>query len=103
MNFDVLQIKPATIPGMSRRSHNFWFGHPWVSSDVIIKFWFHAPPDARGLQNNASARNLQYWTFPPDYDKRMVEAVTALVANTPREATAAATTPETGTAASKTP
>ena len=65
MNFDVLQIKPATIPGMSRRSHNFWFGHPWVSSDVIIKFWFHAPPDARGLQNNASARNLQYWTFPP--------------------------------------
>ena len=93
MNFDVLQIKPATIPGMSRRSHNFWFGHPWVSSDVIIKFWFHAPPDARGLQNNASARNLQYWTFPPDYDKRMVEAVTALVANTP----------ETGTAASKTP
>ena len=73
---------------MARRSHNFWFGHPWVSSDVIIKFWFHAPPDARGLQRNASAQNLQYWTFPPDYDQRMVGAVTALLAKRPLEAAA---------------
>lgn len=89
LNFDVLQIKPANIPGMARRAHNFWFGHPWVSSDVIIKFWFHAPPNARGLEGNTSVQNLQYWTFPPDYEKRMVNAVTTLMAQkTPETAMA---------------
>lgn len=78
MNFDVLRIQPANIPGMARRSHNFWFGHPWVSTDVLLKFWFHAPPDARGLQVNATEQNLQYWTFPSDYDKRLEGAVRKL-------------------------
>ena len=50
----------------------------------------YVPPDARGLQGTASDQNLQYGTFPPDYDKRMVAAVTKLVAGTPRET---ATTP----------
>jgi esterase/lipase superfamily enzyme len=78
LNFDVLRIEPANIPGMSRRSHNFWFGHPWVSTDVLLKFWFHAPPVQRGLQENSTAQGLQYWTFPADYDKRLEGAVREL-------------------------
>ena len=75
MKFDVLRIEPSNIPGMSRRSHNFWFGHPWVSTDVLLKFWFHAPPQERGLKENFTDRNLQYWAFPADYDKRLEGAV----------------------------
>ncbi len=85
MNFDVLRIQPEAIPGLAQRSHNFWFGHPWVSSDVLIKFWFHAAPAARGLQRNLSPRQLQYWTFPSDYDARMATAVRTLT-NTPQAA-----------------
>ena len=78
LNFDVLWVRPESIPGLAQRSHTFWYDHPWVSTDVLLKFWFHAPPDARGLQGNASEQNLQYWTFPPDYDKRLESAVRKL-------------------------
>ncbi len=48
--FDVLSIRPEDLPGLPASSHSFWYDHPWVSTDVLLKLRFHAPPLARGLR-----------------------------------------------------
>lgn len=71
MNFDLISVQPEVIPGMRRGAHAFWYDHPWVSSDVMIKFLFHVPPAVRGLASNWTPRQFQYWTFPADYGARV--------------------------------
>jgi esterase/lipase superfamily enzyme len=78
LSFDVISVNPDVIPGLGRRSHSFWFDHPWVSSDVLIKFLFHVPPSLRGLDQNSNEQGIVYWTFPPDYDTRVVEIMRQL-------------------------
>jgi esterase/lipase superfamily enzyme len=78
LDFDAISVESNVIPGLRRRSHSFWYDHPWVSSDVLIKFLFHVPPSIRGLDQNRGERGFQYWTFPPDYDTRVVEIMRRL-------------------------
>lgn len=78
MNFDLISVKPEVIPGLSRRSHSYWYDHPWVSSDVMIKLLFHIPPAARGLEQNWTAQRFRFWTFPPDYDRRVTDIMRKL-------------------------
>jgi len=61
-------------------SHSFWYDHPWVSSDVLLKLRFHAPPPARGLEPNSTAEALAFWTFPADYAQRLPTVARALAA-----------------------
>lgn len=68
---DVLSIRPADLPGLPATSHAFWYDHPWVSSDVLLKLAFHAPPAARGLDPNRNEIELAFWTFPTDYATRL--------------------------------
>ena len=49
---DVLSISAEDLPGLPADSHSFWYDHPWVSSDVLLKLRFHAAPPARGLDPN---------------------------------------------------
>jgi hypothetical protein len=37
MAFDLLWIDPDAIPGLARGAHDFWYNHPWVSTDVLIQ------------------------------------------------------------------
>ena len=46
---DVLSMRPEDLPGLPPRSHQFWYDHPWVSTDILLKFRWHMPPVARGL------------------------------------------------------
>ena len=75
---DVLSIRPEDLPGLPTGSHSFWYDHPWVSSDVLLKLRFHVPPPERGLRLNAHASELAFWTFPPDYAERLPAVVQAL-------------------------
>ncbi len=75
LNFDVLNIDPGTIPGLSRSSHSFWMSHPWVSSDVVVRFQRRLAPLQRGLEMRATSQGLRYWTFPKDYDQRLKAAL----------------------------
>ncbi len=75
---DVLSIRPEDLPGLPTGSHSFWYDHPWVSSDVLLKLRFHVPPPARGLDLNAHESELAFWTFPPDYAERLPAVVRAL-------------------------
>jgi esterase/lipase superfamily enzyme len=75
---DVLSIRPEDLPGLPTGSHSFWYDHPWVSSDVLLKLRFHAAPLGRGLRPNTLENELAFWTFPPDYAERLPAMVRAL-------------------------
>ena len=49
-----------------------------MSSDVLLKLLFHAPPRARGLDPNRTEIALAFWTFPADYPQRLPAVVRAL-------------------------
>lgn len=71
LDFDLVSAHAADLPGMPRRSHVFWYDHPWVSSDVLLKMLFHLDPAQRGLERDEAAGQLEYWRFPPDYEARL--------------------------------
>jgi esterase/lipase superfamily enzyme len=75
---DVLSTRPENLPGLPPSSHSFWYDHPWVSSDILLKLRFHAPPPARGLDHNTSENEVAFWTFPPDYEQRLPAVVREL-------------------------
>jgi esterase/lipase superfamily enzyme len=76
---DVLSISPENLPGLPPSSHSFWYDHPWVSSDILLKLLFHAPPLARGLSVNQNEKKVSFWFFPPDYEQRLPQIVTGLI------------------------
>jgi esterase/lipase superfamily enzyme len=56
-------------------SHGYWFGNPWVSSDVIAQLRFQRPPPPheRGLQAVSDSGDVEspVWRFPDDYPQRI--------------------------------
>jgi esterase/lipase superfamily enzyme len=73
--FDLLSARSENLPGMGRRSHVFWYDHPWVSSDVLFKMLFHLSPQERGLVEDRTEGQLRFWRFPDDYEARMEAAM----------------------------
>lgn len=71
LGFDLLDVDPAAIPGLARRSHAFWYEHPWVSSDIIALLLLDAAPARRGLEERIGELGARFWTFPPDFDQRI--------------------------------
>ncbi len=74
-NFDIIRADSREIPGMSSRAHSFWFGNAWVSSDMLMQFLWHKSPKERGLQERTTSDGLRFWTFPPDYEKRVADVL----------------------------
>ena len=68
---DVLWVKPEGLPGLAQRSHTFWYDHPWVSTDLLLKMLFGLPPTERGLDPGVSPQGVKYWEFPADYGQRL--------------------------------
>lgn len=83
---DVISIRPEDLPGLPASSHSFWYDHPWVSSDILLKLRFHVPPPARGLNHNSNEIELAFWTFPGNYAERLPGVVRALSAAAPARA-----------------
>jgi esterase/lipase superfamily enzyme len=69
---DIIGVDEKTVIGLSSGAHDFWYGHPWISSDVLVQFLFHADPLKRGLVENYNEHGLRYWAFPPDYPDRII-------------------------------
>jgi len=72
---DIIGVDEKTVTGLSSGAHDFWYGHPWISSDVLVQFLFHADPLKRGLVENYNEHGLRYWTFPPDYPDRILRII----------------------------
>ncbi len=77
-DFDVIDVNNNEIPDFRTGSHSFWYSNPWVSSDVLVQFLYHAGPGARGLAERFTGEEDSIWYFPPDYPQRVVEAVKRL-------------------------
>jgi esterase/lipase superfamily enzyme len=75
---ELLRIRPEHIPGLSSRSHTFWYDDPWISSDVLITLLYHIRPDERGLEAGTTSGGARYWTFLPDYPERLSNLMTSL-------------------------
>lgn len=75
LNFDMIRVDPREIPGMGRRAHSFWYSNAWVSSDVLMQFLWHKAPAERGLQESFTQEGMRFWTFPPDYEQRVKDAL----------------------------
>lgn len=71
LGLEIVQVRGQDLPGMSHRSHGFWYMDPWVSSDVILKLLFGTDAAARGLVTVDGPDGLSIWRFPPDYDARL--------------------------------
>lgn len=75
---ELLRIRPENIPGLSSRSHTFWYDDPWISSDVLITLLFHLRPAERGLTAGASPNGARYWTFTPNYPEQLANVMARL-------------------------
>ena len=71
-SLSMIAVDDRTVAGMPTGSHDFWYMHPWTSSDFLIQFLFNADPEPRGLVENFTEEGLRYWTFPPDYPERII-------------------------------
>ncbi len=59
----------------------YWYKSPWVSTDIIIQFIFHASPAQRGLEiDDDVARKAEVWYYPSDYPERVVSRLKAYLA-----------------------
>lgn len=76
--FDILDVGGSRIPGFSSGAHDFWYQNPWVSSDVLVQFLYHARPAERDLVQYRIDKGVVIWHFPEDYPERIVDAVKRL-------------------------
>ena len=78
LSIDLIWITSDEIPGLGRGSHNFWYSHPWVSTDVLVQLLFNARPEERGLAVFDEEGTARVWYFPPDYPQRVQDAIDRL-------------------------
>ncbi|MCP4691967.1 MAG: alpha/beta hydrolase, partial [Desulfobacterales bacterium] len=71
--FEIIGVDSETVSGLPSGSHDFWYAHPWVSSDMMLQFLFSPGPGERGLEENRNENGVRYWTFPPDYPSRIID------------------------------
>lgn len=71
----IIKVSSETVSGMRTASHDFWYAHPWLSSDILSLFLFHKRPAERGLVEEVNDNNIRYWTFPPDYPARIIDII----------------------------
>lgn len=79
-DLSIVKVSAETVSGLRTRSHDFWYSHPWVSSDVLTQFLFQIPPRERGLIETTRDDSLRYWVFPPDYPERIIGIAQGAVA-----------------------
>jgi esterase/lipase superfamily enzyme len=81
LEVDFLWIDAGHLPGMSRGAHDFWYNHPWVSTDVLVQILFNARPAERGLEPHQGEPGGTVWSFPSDYPERVSDAIGKLKAS----------------------
>ena len=77
-NTDIIDVSQAQgrAGGGDIFSHAYWYGNPWVSTDLIASIRSDRTPGQRGLQrrpapNNADEPQDPVWRFPRDYPQRV--------------------------------
>jgi len=74
----IIKVNTETISSLKATSHDFWYAHPWVSSDILTQFLFHKQPAERGLIETVNDNNIHYWSFTPDYPERIIDIISSI-------------------------
>ncbi|HKE42888.1 MAG TPA: alpha/beta hydrolase [Casimicrobiaceae bacterium] len=74
---DIVDVTSERGGNLMARGHALWYERRWVSSDVLLEFMYHVPPQMRGLEASDSD-GLRRWMFPSDYEKRVAAALQRL-------------------------
>ena len=74
----IIKVSSETVSGMRAASHDFWYAHPWLSSDILTLFLFHKRPAERGLVEAVKDNNIRYWTFTPGYPQRIIDIISSV-------------------------
>ena len=62
---DVTDVRgPHEFGGI--RGHGYWYGNPWISTDVVLSLRHPIPPQRRCL---ARGPRPNIWKFPDDYER----------------------------------
>jgi esterase/lipase superfamily enzyme len=56
------------VRGFDIAGHQYWFNHPWASSDVLLAIRTDLPPHQRGL---VQVQDSVLWSMPADYPERL--------------------------------
>ncbi len=75
LRFDLIKVDPNDIPNLPVSSHAFWYDDPWVSGDLLVQFLLNAAPERRGLNEQKSTLGSKFWTFPSDFNVRVLRLV----------------------------
>ena len=75
LRFDLIKVDPNDIPNLPVSSHAFWYDDPWVSGDLLVQFLLNAAPERRGLNEQKSTLGPKFWTFPNDFNVRVLRLV----------------------------
>lgn len=75
--FDIIYIDTDVIPDIAAESHDYWYNSPWVSTDALFTLNFEQPPRDRGLVSLGDQYPAELWSFPPDYDTRVISLLKA--------------------------
>lgn len=68
--FDILDIGGSTSLQVGG-SHDFWYTHSWVSTDLLLLLLLNYPPEKRALVRSQGKNGGEVWHFPDDYEKRV--------------------------------
>jgi len=63
--------------GKGKSGHGYWYGNPWVSSDIALSLRTRRAPDKRGLVRSEGAA---IWEFPEDYPARIAKIASDVAA-----------------------
>jgi esterase/lipase superfamily enzyme len=78
--FNVIDMGTSQPPTEANlKGHGYWYKSPWVSTDIIIQFIFHASPAERGLEI-VDAKERPVWYYPDDYPQRVISRLLAYLA-----------------------
>ena len=73
----IIKVSAETVSDMRTSSHDFWYSHPWVSSDILTMFLFHKSPKERGLVETVTEKNIHYSKFTADYPQRIINIISS--------------------------
>lgn len=68
--FDIIDIE-GSQPLDAGGSHDFWYNHSWVSTDLLFLMLLNYPPEKRGLTRFVTDTGLEVWHFPEDYVEKL--------------------------------
>jgi esterase/lipase superfamily enzyme len=78
--FNVIDMSTSKPPAEANiHGHAYWYQSPWVSTDIIIQFIFHADPASRGLEL-VDLQERPVWYYPDDYPQRVISRLKAYLA-----------------------